>query len=436
LRKIANTQQELAISTYWLGLSFMWNSIHPILLPVLLLSFTEHAKNTAYGMLTFVGLVIALLVQPLSGALSDRTHHWLGRRRPWILLGSALNIGCLVMMVTARSLWVVGAAYVLLQFCSNLAHGPAQGLIPDLVPPTRRGIAAGLKNAFDMGGIILAATISGRVMGATTPRAGLMGILIIGVMVTATAITVKGARERSTAELETPMDQATLADQSLRALLTVDLSKHRDYGRLLLSRFFVLLGSFAVQSFALFYFRDILEIASPARAVGQMMAIIGISIVVTAYPAGALSERWGRKRLAMVACALAATGMGLLVVLRSPAALGGLGAMIGVGMGIFASVNWAWATDLVPQAEAGKYLGFSNLATAGSAAVARLLGPFVDLLNRWTPSAGYSMVFVLATLGALAGLLITLSIHDSRHPDPPCIARLRLRLLQITSRPN
>jgi Na+/melibiose symporter-like transporter len=436
LQQLTDTRQELGINAFWLGLSFMWNSIHPILLPLLLLSFTEHAKNTAYGILTFIGLMMALLVQPLSGALSDRTRHSLGRRRPWILLGSALNVGCLIMMVTARSLWTVGAAYVLLQFSSNLAHGPAQGLIPDLVAPTRRGVAAGLKNAFDMGGIILAAAVSGRVMGASVPRAGLMGGLIIGVLVVATAVTFLGARERSTARGSAPTGQVPLADQSLRALISVDLSGHRDYGRLLLSRFFVLLGSFAVQSFALFYFRDVMLVESPARTVGRLMAIIGISIVVTAYPAGALSERWGRKRLAMVACALAATGLGLLVVLRSPVALGLLGAMIGVGMGIFASVNWAWATDLVPQAEAGKYLGFSNLATAGSAAIARLLGPFVDLLNHWTPSAGYSMVFVLATLGALAGLVITLHIQDSRHPDPPALVRLRLCLRHITTKPN
>jgi hypothetical protein len=55
--------------------------------------------------------------------------------------------------------------------------------------------------------------------------------------------------------------------------------------------------------------------------------------------------------------------------------------------GIFVSVNWALATDLIPQEEAGKYLGLSNLATAGSAAVARLTGPMIDGLNALRPGA-------------------------------------------------
>ncbi|MCJ7678801.1 MAG: hypothetical protein MUO35_13890, partial [Anaerolineales bacterium] len=61
-----------AVNAYWPGLSFMWNSLHLIILPAVLLGFVDDArKNTALGLLTFVGLMIALLVQPISGALSD-----------------------------------------------------------------------------------------------------------------------------------------------------------------------------------------------------------------------------------------------------------------------------------------------------------------------------------------------------------------------------
>ena len=53
--------------------------------------------------------------------------------------------------------------------------------------------------------------------------------------------------------------------------------------------------------------------------------------------------------------------------------------------GIFLSVNWALATDLIPQDEAGKYLGLSNIATAGAGAVSRLAGPMIDGLNALRP---------------------------------------------------
>ena len=124
--------QDILINVYWLGLAFMWNCIHPLLLPVLLLTFTDKAKNTAYGMLTFAGLLIAMVIQPLSGTLSDRTRHRLGRRRPWIILGTLAGIAFLWIMIVAGRLWIVAIGYFGLQFCSNLAHGAAQGLIPDL----------------------------------------------------------------------------------------------------------------------------------------------------------------------------------------------------------------------------------------------------------------------------------------------------------------
>jgi MFS family permease len=147
--------------------------------------------------------------------------------------------------------------------------------------------------------------------------------------------------------------------------------------------------------------------------VGNLMTAIAISILIAAYPAGLLSQRWGRKRLSMAALVLVGVGMALLSLTSNMTSLWVLGCVIGIGMGVFSCVNWAWATDLVPAAEAGKYLGFSNLATAGSAATSRLMGPLIDLLNNWMPNAGYSALFVIATVGALVGLLLTLGIPET-----------------------
>ena len=76
------------MNVYWFGLAFLWNALHPIILPALLLSMVPGPlKNTYLGALTFVGLVVAMFVQPFAGALSDRTRSLLGRRRPWIVGG-------------------------------------------------------------------------------------------------------------------------------------------------------------------------------------------------------------------------------------------------------------------------------------------------------------------------------------------------------------
>ena len=82
----------LVLNAYWFGLSFMWNSLHVIILPAVLLNFVpESLKNTYLGLMTFMGLIIAMMVQPISGWLSDNWRSPWGRRRPLISLGTLLD---------------------------------------------------------------------------------------------------------------------------------------------------------------------------------------------------------------------------------------------------------------------------------------------------------------------------------------------------------
>ena len=183
-----------------------------------------------------------------------------------------------------------------------------------------------------------------------------------------------------------------------------------------------LLSTYTVQSFALFYFADVLELPSPARAMGNMMMVIGLSVLLAALPAGVLSERFGRRRMSIVAIATVAVGMAALGLLRGFEQVWLLGILIGLGMGIFTSVNWAWATDLVPKDEPAKYLGLSNLATAGAAATSRLVGPLIDLFNKRWDNAGYALLFIIAVLGATLALVITLRIRETRRAGPERVA--------------
>ena len=74
----------LTINAYWFGLAFMWNGLQPLILPALLLPTAgrqglvpEALKNTYLGGMTFVGLILAMIVQPIAGALCARRCHFL-----------------------------------------------------------------------------------------------------------------------------------------------------------------------------------------------------------------------------------------------------------------------------------------------------------------------------------------------------------------------
>ncbi|MBN1811405.1 MAG: MFS transporter [Anaerolineae bacterium] len=410
-------REHVTMNVYWFGLSFMWNALHPIILPALLLNFVpESLKNTYLGGMTFVGLILAMIVQPIAGGLSDNTQSQWGRRRPWMLIGTLLSLACLAGMALADNfLWLL-IAYVLLQTASNGAHGPAQGLIPDLVPEKQRGLASGIKNLFDMLGLVAASLIAGNLMSNDNPV--LLFAVIGATLAISASVTLLTTTESSDRQEETIADETKPSLRNLRHLLNVGLRNHPDYVWLIASRFLILLGIYAVQTFVQYYIRDVLLVPNPTEVTGNLLAMIGLPLTLLVFPAGLLSDRLGRRRLNLLAGAVMAPAIFLLLFARSVTTLLIFGGMIGAGAGIFLSANWALATDLIPQEEAGKYLGLTNLATAGSGAIGRLAGPLIDGVNALRPGAylGYPTLFILASLSVLAGTLLVLRI---RKPTPP-----------------
>jgi MFS family permease len=400
----------VTMNVYWFGLAFMWNALHPIILPALLLWMVpESLKNTYLGGMTFTGLILAMVIQPLAGALSDRTRSRWGRRRPWMVAGTLLGLCCLAAMALAKSFAALLLGYLLLQFVSNMAHGPAQGLIPDLVPSDRRGMASGIKNLFDMLGLVITSLVAGNLMGGGNP---VLAFAIIGAVLAISALTtILTTPEGPTSDAET-----SAVDHRLPDLLRVDWQSYPEYKQMIISRYLILVGIYAVQSFAQYYIRDWLRIPNPAEVTGNLLGAIGLALTALVFPAGWLSDRLGRLRLNVMAGALAAVGIFLLIFSRSVTSVYVFGGIIGAATGMFVSVNWALATDLIPQEEAGKYLGLSNLATAGAGATSRLGGPLIDAFNALRPGAylGYPVLFLLASASTLLGTLLIRRIQRLR----------------------
>ena len=99
------------------------------------------------------------------------------------------------------------------------------------------------------------------------------------------------------------------------------------------------------------------------------------------------------------------------------------GSMLGAGIGLFLTSNWALANSLAPEGQAGKYLGLTNLATAGSGALARLEGPALDWLNAAQPGAwiGYKSLFIFGALCMFLSVFLLQKISDGHEENPTAI---------------
>jgi MFS family permease len=85
-------------------------------------------------------------------------------------------------------------------------------------------------------------------------------------------------------------------------------------------------------------------------------------------------------------------------------------AITGYATGTFVVVNWALATDLVVPGQEARYLAIVNMATAGGAAAARLIGPVIDHFNGVSVNLGYQVMLSAALLYFVIGGLLILKV--------------------------
>ena len=399
----------IKISILGFALSALSNSMHTLILPVRVRELVGQAQQSTYlGLITFAGLIIAMLVQPVAGAISDRAGFRWGRRRPLIALGSIAAVLLLLGMGAAASYTAIFALWCLAQMSLNVAQGPFQAFIPDLVPPGKRGLASGVKNLMEIGGAAALALLIGFFMGRYLLDAdgpwlwlslGALGLILLAAMLVTLTIKEKPISGIS------PLFSFSLLYECFR----VNVKMRSWFILFLVSRLLFIMGYSTLQGFALYYFQDVVGFSNPAELTASLVTAVGVAVLVAVYPAGRLSDKIGRRPLLIFSGLLAALGIAIIYLTRTYYVIIIAGSLIGIAAATFLSANWALATDLIPGEEAARYLGLTNLATAGGAALARLIGPAIDFFNRQDAGLGYSVM-----LGACFAYFIISSILSWR----------------------
>jgi MFS family permease len=196
----------LSISIFWLALNFHWAALGIIILPSQVFKLVgELQKGEALAIVLVPGAFVSLFANPLFGLLSDQTRGWLaawGRRRPYILLGTLVNVGGLIWMAFAPDIPSLTIAYALVQFSNNAATAPFHALLPDLVPQEQRGLASGVMGLLSLVGTIGGVVVAGIFIDASKPLpAYQQGLwltygIIIAVLVALMLVTIISVRER------------------------------------------------------------------------------------------------------------------------------------------------------------------------------------------------------------------------------------------------
>jgi len=138
----------------FLGIQYSFGLQQTVINPLFLLL---GATQAMLPILNIAGPVTGLIVQPIVGAISDKTWHpkW-GRRKPFFLVGAILGSICLFLYPFSPTLWFAVALLWILDVGNNMAMEPYRAFVGDKLPDEQLNLGYLMQSLFVGAGILLA----------------------------------------------------------------------------------------------------------------------------------------------------------------------------------------------------------------------------------------------------------------------------------------
>jgi maltose/moltooligosaccharide transporter len=130
-----STLRVLQMNLGFLGLQFSFGLQQSNMGPIY--GFLGADKETM-PLLWLAGPVTGLIVQPIVGAMSDRTNSRLGRRTPYFLVGAVLCSVSLFLMPLSAALWMAVSLLWILDAANNITMEPYRAYVADRMAPPQR----------------------------------------------------------------------------------------------------------------------------------------------------------------------------------------------------------------------------------------------------------------------------------------------------------
>jgi len=388
---IARRFAGLTRNTFLLALSSLFADIstemlYPVL-PVFLVQ-TLKASGSIVGLVDGFAQATQNIVQGFSGALSDK----LRRRKPLALLGYAMAALAKPLMGMATIWQGLFAARLLDRLGAGTRSAPRDALIAASVDEANRGRAFGLEGLGDNAGACLGPLLAVALLYSL--QVSLRSIFYLAVVPGLLALAmVVFVRERPAA-----VASKVRIDTGMRQF-------PRGYWKYLLVTALFGLGN----SSNAFLIMRTQEVGASLERTILIYAAFNLMAALVSYPAGSLSDKWGRRNVLLVSFITFFVAYLGFALSRNVVLIAAMFALYGLFQGIFRAVGKAFAADLVPEALRASGVGWYS-TTVG---LLQLLSSLVAgvLWDR----VSHAAVFYWGAAFALGGGIALLTAIPGRH---------------------
>ncbi|RZU54138.1 putative MFS family arabinose efflux permease [Krasilnikovia cinnamomea] len=365
-----------------------------VLLPNQVEQLAGGGKATALGVVTGLGALVAVVVGPLAGALSDATTARTGRRRTWIAGGALVGCAGLALLAVQDDLAGVVVAWCLAQAGLNALQAGLTAVVPDQVPVPQRGLVSGWVGLTQSAGVVVAVLLAASTGGAT-------GYVLTGVVVVLAVAPFA----------VTMPDRPAAGPRPARAADRPRAGRGRDFGWAWATRFLVQLGNAMATLYLLYFLRDEVRFEQlfPGRSADDGLALLIVvytaATLVTVVTGGWVSDRVGRRKPSVIVSGyVMAAATALLAFWPTWAGALVAAAVLGLGFGVYLSVDQALITEVLPSArDRARDLGIINIANSAP----QVLGPVVAVLLVEHLGGYPALYLAAAAVTALGSVLVT-----------------------------
>ena len=392
-----NTAKFLSFALGFFGLQFAWQMRIILSGPV-----TENlgASPFIFGLIWLAGPFTGMVVQPLIGALSDKTTSSFGRRRPYLLGGALLSALALwalpnseiitntisstlhIKFPALAALCFAAIMIWILDACVNIAQGPYRALVPDVVPQEQHSIANSyISLAIGLGSVVAAGTAP-FLKWALNYQMSINAQFIMAALAFALGMawTCMVIKERKYEPKENEKQEKFDFIQSLKDFFALS----PEVGKICWMQFFTWIGNMCMMIYFTQYAVHTVYGVPDLSGVNEVVkstydsavlagtnfssicfAIFNLVCFLVAIPIGVLSVKFGNKKvhiISMISMALAFLGMAFCHDVKVVAILMGLS---GLGWASICALPFAMLSQYIKPGTEGSVMGIFNIFIAG-----------------------------------------------------------------------
>ncbi len=380
----------LSISAFWQ----MYDNIIP-----LILQNTFGLEETVTGIVMAADNVLAVFLLPLLGAMSDRVDTRLGKRTPFIVVGTILAVICMMLLPIAQSsknFWLFFIALGVTLLSMALYRSPAVALMPDLTPKPLRSKGNAVINLMGaVGGMIALLLISLLVPKTENPSYNLVFIGIAILMVVAVAVLLLTIREKKLSaeislqypESDENVDEKGRLPKEVRGSLIL----------ILVSIFLWFMAYNAVTTAFSRYATNIWGLQGGEFA--DTLLVATVAAILSYIPIGIVAGKIGRKRTILIGLVLmlASFTVAMFMTEYHPAINIGF-ALIGIGWAAVSVNSLPMVVEMSRGSDIGRYTGFYYTFSMSAQIVTPILSGILLQNVSYRTLFPYSVIFTLLAI--------------------------------------